>query len=191
VETLFYVRHGTSEFNLQRRFGGTTDIPLAATGFDEARIAAKTATGLTIDCIVSSPLTRCRLTAEIIADQIGYPAQQVILSDLLVERAFGPIEGVPMWPEADIDDIRGVEPTADLLDRAWRAHEWLSSLDACHVLVCSHGAFGRALRSTFHPDMPFTTWASGGERPAGIPHAVITCWRRACGCCDHHELETF
>jgi len=190
METLFYVRHGTSEFNLERRFGGTTDTPLAPKGYEEARLAAETAVGLTIDRIVSSPLSRCRATAEIIAERIGYPAEHLVFADVLLERCFGPLEGSPLRPEPEIEQVRGIETQGELLDRARRAHTWLSSIDARHVLVCGHGVFGRALRSTFHSEMPFVTPAQDGKRPAGIPNAVITCWRRGCTCCHHEELET-
>jgi broad specificity phosphatase PhoE len=186
-----YVRHGTSEFNLERRFGGMTDTPLAAQGLVEARVAAKAATQLTIDCIVSSPLARCRRTAAIIADQIGYPAEQVIVNDLLRERSFGPLEGSPLRDEREIESVHGVESTDAVLDRAWLAHGWLSGLAASHVLVCGHGVFGRALRSTFHPERTFVTSAPQAERPAGIANAVITCWLRTCACCVYSEFDTF
>ncbi len=188
MKTLLYVRHGTSEFNLERRFAGTTDAPLSEQGYAEARTAGKSATSLTIDCIVSSPLSRCRRTAEIIAEEIGYPPQNVILTDLLLERGFGPLEGMPLRSESEIENVRGVESHLEILDRAWRAHAWLSSLDATHVLACGHGVFGRALRSTFHPHLPFVVPGEPGQRPAGIANAVITCWLRACGCCDLEEL---
>jgi broad specificity phosphatase PhoE len=28
-------------------------------------------------------------------------------------------------------------------------------MEAEHILIVSHGSFGRALRSIFHPDIPF------------------------------------
>jgi uncharacterized phosphatase len=189
VETLLYIRHGTSEFNLERRFGGSTDTPLAPQGYEDARIAAEVAAGLVIDCIVSSPLSRCRQTAEIIAERIGFPTERIIFSELLVERGFGPLEGTPLRPEAEIEDEPGVETADALVARAWRANEWLSSLDARHVLVCGHGAFGRVLRSTFRPEVPSVATGEDGPRLPGIPNAVIACWRRACECCDYLEPE--
>jgi broad specificity phosphatase PhoE len=187
VETLLYVRHGTSEFNLERRFGGSTDTPLAPHGYEEARIAAEVAAGVAIDCIVSSPLSRCRRTAVIIAERIGFPTGRIVFNELLTERGFGPLEGTPLRPEAEIENEPGVETVDALLERAWQAHAWLSSIDAKHILVCGHGAFGRVLRSTFRPEIPFVTPGDDGPRPPGIPNAVITCWHRACVCCDHLE----
>jgi broad specificity phosphatase PhoE len=186
METLYYVRHGTSEFNLERRFGGSTDTLLAPEGFEQARLAGARAAALRIDCIVSSPLSRCRSTAGIIAEAIGYPIDEVIVSELLIERHFGPLEGTPLRP--DIDGVEGVESEQELLTRAWRAYEFLCGIEARHLLVCSHGMFGRALRSTFHPALSVDQSVLAPGAATGIPNAVITCWRRGCDCCAHEEL---
>ena len=187
METLLYVRHGTSEFNLERRFGGLTDTPLAPQGYEEARIAGEVAAGAVIDCIVSSPLSRCRRTAEIIAERIGFPTERILFNELLVERGFGPLEGTPLRPEAEIENEPGVETPEALLERAWRVNAWVSNIDATHVLMCGHGAFGRVLRSTFRPEFPLLAPSEDGPRPPGIQNAVITCWLKACVCCEYLE----
>jgi broad specificity phosphatase PhoE len=55
----------------------------------------------------------------------------------------------------DIDGFIDIETTDTILERARLALEHIKSLDAESVLVVSHGAFGRALRSLTHPHLPF------------------------------------
>ncbi|MDK1474373.1 histidine phosphatase family protein [Streptomyces sp. 549] len=56
-------RHGQTSWNLERRFQGSTDIPLTAEGLNQARRAARLLAGLKPDAIVSSDLVRTRATA--------------------------------------------------------------------------------------------------------------------------------
>ena len=61
------IRHGTTDWNRQRRFQGRTDIPLNDEGIAQAHAAARRLQDVPIDIIVSSPLIRALRTAEIIA----------------------------------------------------------------------------------------------------------------------------
>jgi hypothetical protein len=169
VETLLYVRHGTSEFNLERRFGGSTDTPLAPQGYEEARIAAEVAAGVTIDCIVSSPLSRCRRTAEIIAERIGFPIERIIVNELLVERGFGPLEGTPLRPEAEIENEPGVETTDALLGRAWTG----ARMSLEHRREAHFGVWSRSVRRSapkyVPPGAPHRCAKRGQSPPTGHP----------------------
>lgn len=91
--TLFYlVRHGETDWNLQHRVQGSSDIPLNDTG---RRQAAHTATLLarrSFDAIYSSPLSRASETADIISARLGLGAPT--LHDAFVERNYGHAEGM-------------------------------------------------------------------------------------------------
>ncbi|RKQ33739.1 histidine phosphatase family protein [Kocuria tytonis] len=91
--TLTLIRHGQTDWNLQRKLQGRSDIPLNDTGRDQARTVGRelAASGEHWDALVSSPLQRARETAEIIGEQIGLPLSRTY--DDLVERAFGEVEG--------------------------------------------------------------------------------------------------
>jgi broad specificity phosphatase PhoE len=64
-------RHGQTAWNLERRFQGTTDIELTATGVEQARRAARLLAALGPDAIIASDLSRTRATAAELARLTG------------------------------------------------------------------------------------------------------------------------
>lgn len=64
-------RHGQTAWNLERRFQGTTDIPLTTEGVDQARRSARLLASLKPDAIIASDLARTRATAAQLAELVG------------------------------------------------------------------------------------------------------------------------
>ncbi|MFD0268176.1 histidine phosphatase family protein [Streptomyces sp. NPDC127106] len=64
-------RHGQTSWNLERRFQGSTDIPLTETGVAQARRAARLLASLKPDAIVASDLQRASATAAELAAVTG------------------------------------------------------------------------------------------------------------------------
>ncbi|MEU4657193.1 histidine phosphatase family protein [Streptomyces sp. NPDC023723] len=64
-------RHGQTSWNVERRFQGTTDVELTATGVAQARRAARLLAGLRPDAIVASDLRRAAATAAELAALTG------------------------------------------------------------------------------------------------------------------------
>jgi probable phosphoglycerate mutase len=93
---LVLLRHGETAHTEQRRFSGSggDDPALSERGLAQARQAASAlATGsYGIDAVVTSPLTRCRQTAQAAADGLG--GLPVAVADGLRETAFGAWEGL-------------------------------------------------------------------------------------------------
>lgn len=83
------VRHGQTEWSLNGRHTGTTDIPLTAHGREEATAAAPLVQGMAIDRVVCSPLQRARATC----DLLGLGLEPTIDADL-VEWNYGIYEGI-------------------------------------------------------------------------------------------------
>lgn len=64
-------RHGQTAWNLERRFQGTTDVPLTPTGVSQARRAARLLASLEPDAIVASDLGRAAATARELSGLTG------------------------------------------------------------------------------------------------------------------------
>ncbi|WP_055715954.1 bifunctional RNase H/acid phosphatase [Streptomyces torulosus] len=92
--TFVLLRHGETPLTPQKRFSGSggSDPSLSDVGrYQAERVAAALAARGTIQEVVSSPLARCRETAEIVAARLGLA---VTLDDGLRETDFGAWEGL-------------------------------------------------------------------------------------------------
>jgi broad specificity phosphatase PhoE len=85
-----FLRHGQTDWNVQSRIQGHTDIPLNPTGIEQAQAAAVRLANCGIDGIVSSPLQRAFKTAQIVGEALRLP---VGVDADLKERPFGIFEG--------------------------------------------------------------------------------------------------
>ena len=65
------IRHGQSEGNAERRFGGHTATPLSPRGLRQAQVTARTLAAEAITAIYSSDLLRAIQTAEPLAELTG------------------------------------------------------------------------------------------------------------------------
>ncbi|MGH3374840.1 MAG: histidine phosphatase family protein [Actinoallomurus sp.] len=84
-------RHGQTTWNVERRFQGTTDIPLDETGVAQAERSARLLAALEPDAIVASPLQRAAATAEALSTITGLA---VTHDPDLIERHGGAWEGL-------------------------------------------------------------------------------------------------
>ena len=175
MKHLYFIRHGLSELNKERRWsGGQSNTPLIPEGRAQAKAAGITAKTYNIDYIISSPLSRAYDTAKIVAQEIGYPIDKIERNSLLIERDFGSLEGQPWQPDFDLDGVSDVETIDSILERATLTLEHLYGLDAEVILVSGHGTFGRAFRHIIHPDIPFGVGRSGfGSPETRFPNGEI------------------
>jgi broad specificity phosphatase PhoE/ribonuclease HI len=90
---LLLVRHGETPMTEQGRYSGRGDVPLSEQGEQQAMAAGARVAGIagTVAAVVSSPLLRCRRTAELIAAELGGPPVTVLPE--LIECDFGEWEG--------------------------------------------------------------------------------------------------
>ncbi len=78
LPTIYIVRHGETEWNMQGRFQGKLDSPLTNNGVRQAQNNALFfTTCLPIDRIYSSPLGRAQATATILAQTLKCPLETV------------------------------------------------------------------------------------------------------------------
>lgn len=144
----WFLRHGETDWNAQGVSQGNVDIPLNPVGLAQARAAAPLLRDRGIATIMASPLSRARVTAEIVAEALGLPVQ---LDPELREVAFGVQEGQTMgdWFADWVAGVRtpeGAESFAALGRRAVGAVN-RALAEPPVVLVVAHGAFFRALRA--------------------------------------------
>lgn len=91
-----FLRHGESTGNVENRLQGLSDFPLSETGRAQAHALGERwkAEGLTFDTVITSPLSRARETAEIVAAALQIPEFE--LEPLWVERDMGKRSGMTM-----------------------------------------------------------------------------------------------
>ncbi|MCD8398698.1 MAG: histidine phosphatase family protein [Lachnospiraceae bacterium] len=148
---IYMMRHGETDWNLQKRMQGRADIPLNAAGLEQARRAAEELREIRFDRIYSSPLCRARVTAERIAEGRGLP---VLTDERLTEIGFGILEGSErgMNPEAhayfhDPAHYHPCEGGESYEELDARCADVLENLlipleKQCRtILVCSHGGW--------------------------------------------------
>ena len=135
---LLFVRHGQTDWNLEGRWQGSSDVPLNASGLEQVEQAVAKLASFRIDAIYSSPLTRSLETARAIARRVGLG---VIVDPRLAEISLGEWEGMQAgqieeeYPELYRrweDDPRGVRPPGgetirEVHDRAIAAVEEIAA----------------------------------------------------------------
>ncbi len=91
MTTVILCRHGESEGNRQRRFGGHSPTPLTDHGRDQARAAGRRLKAAGVDAIYSSDLVRAAETAALIGESTGLAVHH---TGALRERSVGELAGL-------------------------------------------------------------------------------------------------
>lgn len=96
VHTLVFLRHGQSQWNLENRFTGWTDVDLSPAGEAEARegAALMAEAGLTFDICHTSVLKRAIRTLHIVQEQLDLLWLPVFRTWRLNERHYGALQGL-------------------------------------------------------------------------------------------------
>lgn len=167
------VRHGQTDWNLAKRIQGSSDIPLNATGRDQAEATGRALAGGRYDAIYASPLSRATETAEIIAAHTGLGAPVPLRA--VAERRYGDAEGLTgeeilaRWPDGM--PVPGRESRDEVVRRALPA---LLELGERHpdesVIVVSHGGvIGSLVRHVTAHALP----GPGEVIPNGSVHEFV------------------
>lgn len=91
---LTLLRHGQSQWNLENRFTGWVDVDLSPLGEEEARKAGLLLTGIPVDVVFTSVLTRAMRTAEIAMNAAGISNVPIHRDQALNERHYGDLQGL-------------------------------------------------------------------------------------------------
>ncbi len=101
MSTLVLIRHGQSQWNLENRFTGWTDVPLTERGAADAELTGKALKGkFTFDVAFTSRLKRANDTLSIILKAMGATVP-VEFDSALNERHYGDLQGLNKAETAD------------------------------------------------------------------------------------------
>jgi broad specificity phosphatase PhoE len=160
---LYFVRHGETDWNAERRLQGRRDIALNALGRKQAaRCGALLGNLLAVSgatpqqfAFTASPLSRARETMEILRAELGVPPQDYTTDARLAELSFGTWEGLTYKEVRALDrsvlatrerdkwnfQPPGGESYAQLLVRVREWHDGMTG----DAIVVAHGGVARVL----------------------------------------------
>ena len=148
---LCLIRHGQTDWNLEGRYQGQSDVPLNQTGLAQAQSLARQLKGQAFAAIYASDLMRARQTAEPVAKILDITIQ---FETRLREIDQGEWEGVlvddikaryaELWSQRTVDpaSIRppGGETVGEVAERVYAALDDIARLFPTErVLIVSHG----------------------------------------------------
>lgn len=143
--SIYFVRHGETDFNIQQMMQGQIDIELNANGKKQAQWVRKDLATITFDKIYVSPLKRARETANIINAR---QRAQIVIEERIMERCFGVKEGEnfkninfqTIWTPSDIPPFPQAESSNHFYQRVNAFLEQIQE-EAIHkqILLVAHG----------------------------------------------------
>ena len=161
ITTFALVRHGQTDWNAAGRIQGATDVPLNDVGRGQATEAVAPLSAYDWDFVVASPLSRAAETADIIATDLGLEVTRHLPG--LVERNYGPAEGLSAGPELDAlrvegnyGSFRGAEAAQSVSDRGLGALRLLADdYPGARIVVVCHGTLIRlSLMAALEQEIP-------------------------------------
>ena len=167
MHNIYFARHGETVWNVENKICGMTDSPLTEKGRQQARELGRKVreSGVRIDEILYSPLSRAADTAKSVAEATGLPAR---CEPRLREQCFGRYEGTPRdGAEFRISKTHFADRYGDgesMMQLAQRIYNLLDELrqdeDKTYLLV-AHNGIARVVESYFH-DMTNEDYAAAG-----------------------------
>lgn len=92
--TLILIRHGQSQWNLENRFTGWTDVDITDAGRTDAGLTGKSLKEFTFDIAFLSRLKRTQQTFDAIMEAYGQKGLTQVHDSALNERHYGDLQGL-------------------------------------------------------------------------------------------------
>ena len=153
---VYFTRHGETVWNVENKICGMTDSPLTEKGRAQAAQLGEAVknSGIVLDEILYSPLSRAADTALAVAAATGLPAR---VEPRLREQCFGRFEGTsprnsPEFTAAKMQFADRYTDGESMLQLAQRIYNLLDELkqdDKTYLLV-AHNGIARVVESYFH-----------------------------------------
>lgn len=169
---LYVARHGQTQWNLEQKICGRTDLPLTEEGQRQAEVLAQKAKNLGLDMIIASPMIRAQQTASAVSRVTGIAVQT---DTRLIEQDYGIYEGKDRQNAGFLANKRQFAtryPNGEsMFDVCYRIYSLIEELkqkypDKKILLVC-HGGVCRLIRSYFE-DMTTEEYVNYCEENANI-----------------------
>ena len=151
---IYYVRHGQTDWNLERKMqGGGTEKELNGTGIEQANETKKELENIKYDVIICSPMKRAKQTAEIINQG---KEVETIIDERIRERKLGELEGHSITEEIekkiwDYDLNYQIPNGENLHDFEKRILEFLEEIKQKYidktVLIVAHGGVAKVIKA--------------------------------------------
>ena len=170
---LYIVRHGETVWNVENKICGMTDSPLTEKGCQQARELGRKVkeSGVHIDEILYSPLSRAADTAKAVAEATGLPAR---CEPRLREQCFGRYEGTPRDGEEFriskthfADRYDGGESMMQLAQRIYNLLDELKEQQDKTYILVAHNGIARVVQSYFK-DMTNEEYAAFGVQNCSV-----------------------
>ncbi|HBX25480.1 MAG TPA: histidine phosphatase family protein [Firmicutes bacterium] len=153
--SLYFTRHGETDYNKEYVIQGSIDASLNEKGFNQAKELAKKIKDLNISTIYCSPLLRAKQTAHEIEKVLNIKS---IIDTRLREENYGDLEGVSRLDESYLKQRERFAysyPNGEsYLKVAARVYSFLDSIKEeaknKNILVVAHGGMSRVVNSYFH-----------------------------------------
>jgi broad specificity phosphatase PhoE len=174
--TIYFIRHGETDWNAQSRYQGQADVPMNEIGRAQAQRNGEALRAL-LPAVskfnyVASPLLRARETMEIVRAAMGLEPRDYALDERLKELHYGDWQGIFAHdlPNIDASGIaarsrdtfrwrpKGGESYEDLMVRSV---DWLGDVTS-DTVVAAHGGVSRVLRGHLF-----------GLEPAAVPELPV------------------
>ena len=158
--TLYFIRHGQTDWNAAGRMQGQTDIPINEVGRTQARRNGEVLADLLPSPqgfdFIASPLSRPRETMEIIRDALGLEPKDFPTDKRLMEISFGKFESMTFdeiskkmpkeFTHQQKDKWLNAPPGGESYSELTaRVEEWYLELERDTICV-AHGGVSRSLR---------------------------------------------
>ncbi|MBI3970791.1 MAG: histidine phosphatase family protein [Chloroflexi bacterium] len=185
MATIYLVRHGQSQANVERVFSnGRVDLPLTDLGYRQAGQAAAWLDGRNVRRVYASPLLRARQTAAVIAERLDVPVEVLVdLDEIRVGDLDGRRDGrswtlhdtvLGRWRAGDrAARFPGGESYGEAYDRFSKMLQQIAVRHAGEAVVAvTHGA----IVGTVVPRLCPTLWedVSQGKLHWSLQNAAIT-----------------
>ena len=140
---IYIIRHGQTDWNIEHKTQGQTDVVLNKNGIEQAELITKKIANLKIDTIISSDLKRAYMTAQIINKKFN---KNIETDKRLREFCFGTLEGITrdkitpeIWDDFNKNPKKfNAEKREEIFNRIKSFINDIKSNDK-NILVVTHG----------------------------------------------------